>query len=227
MVRDHLMRPLVASLAIPLALAACARSLPPPDTRVVPPPPAVRVPPGCLANLGGAWVHADDPSWRYLGRDDGGTLVLEAHRVFAARALPAPDALPPPDAGAPAAGPDAGATPDLADAVPPGASSPAGGDDAAPAGPRPPAALITLERTPAGFGGQAVADVLHPAGRICAATYPVEVAACGDGGLVLRAAAAVSLGDGCQTPLPPRTPAMLEHRLTRADAGADLAGPTP
>lgn len=82
-----------------------------------------------------------------------------------------------------------------------------------------PTARIRLERMPDGFYGDAVADVLHPTGRICSARYPTAIQSCGDGGLVLRAAAAVSVGDGCQTPLPPRTPAMLEHRLVRADPG--------
>jgi hypothetical protein len=80
-----------------------------------------------------------------------------------------------------------------------------------------PSAKVTLERNAEGFSGTSVADVLHPTGRICSAEYPTEVQSCSDGGLVLRAAAAVSLGDGCQTPLPPRSPVMLEHRLVRAD----------
>lgn len=90
-------------------------------------------------------------------------------------------------------------------------------DGGTPAAPEAPAARVTLERSPDGFRGEVRADVLHPTGRICSAAYPTEVQSCGDGGLVLRAAAAVSVGDGCQTPLPPRSPVMLEHRLHRAD----------
>lgn len=135
------------------------------------PPRVMNVPPGCLANFGGSWRHADDQTWRYSATDDGGTLQLLAFRVF------------PSDGGTPAA----------------------------------PSARVTLERTADGFSGLAVADVLHPTGRICSAGYPTEVQSCSQGGLVLRAAAAVSLGDGCQTPLPPRSPVMLEHRLVRAD----------
>lgn len=137
---------------------------------------AVRIPPGCGGDFSGAWLHADDATWAYRGRDDGGLLLLEAFRAFR---------------------PDGGEAPT----------------------PVARAARIELERTADGFLGEAWADVLHPTGRICTARYPAEVQSCGDGGLVLRAAAAVSLGDGCQTPLPPRTPVMLEHRLVRADPG--------
>jgi hypothetical protein len=48
----------------------CVRAVTPP------PPPPVQVPAGCLRNQSGEYVHAGNPAYRYLGRDDGGTLVL-------------------------------------------------------------------------------------------------------------------------------------------------------
>jgi hypothetical protein len=41
----------------------------------------VNIPPGCEAPLGGEWLHAAAPTWRYLGEDDGGSLVLTVSRV--------------------------------------------------------------------------------------------------------------------------------------------------
>jgi len=38
--------------------------------------PSVQVPAGCLADQTGEYLHADNPAYRYRGRDDGGTLVL-------------------------------------------------------------------------------------------------------------------------------------------------------
>jgi hypothetical protein len=170
-----------------LSLTACPRPQPLPRIKIamIPQRP-MKVPPGCLANFAGLWEHADDPSWQYAARDDGGTLELDAFRTFQ------------------------GGMPDAGEGVPPA-----------------PAARIRLERMPDGFYGEAVADVLHPTGRICQAKYPTTIQSCSDGGLVLLAAAAVSLGDGCQTPLPPRTPVMLEHRLVRADAGLPAQETTP
>lgn len=68
--------PLTTALA---ALAACAPRVPPGTGPGG--PTAVHVPPGCEAPLGGEWRHATSPSWRYLGEDDGGTLVLAVQRV--------------------------------------------------------------------------------------------------------------------------------------------------
>src|SRR5260370_35130073 len=45
------------------------------------PPPAIRVPPGCLDDLSGTYVHALNPSYNYLGTDDGGTLFLAVERA--------------------------------------------------------------------------------------------------------------------------------------------------
>jgi len=38
--------------------------------------PPVQVPAGCLADQTGEYLHAQNPAYRYRGRDDGGTLVL-------------------------------------------------------------------------------------------------------------------------------------------------------
>jgi hypothetical protein len=38
--------------------------------------PPVQVPPGCLGDQTGEYLHAQNPAYRYRGRDDGGTLVL-------------------------------------------------------------------------------------------------------------------------------------------------------
>ena len=46
-----------------------------------PPPPPIRVPPGCLDDLSGSYVHALNPSYNYLGTDDGGTLFLAVERA--------------------------------------------------------------------------------------------------------------------------------------------------
>jgi hypothetical protein len=39
------------------------------------------VPAGCLENLSGAWLHDEDPSWRYDALDDGGTVTLVVTRL--------------------------------------------------------------------------------------------------------------------------------------------------
>lgn len=38
--------------------------------------PPVQVPAGCLGDQTGEYLHAQNPAYRYRGRDDGGTLVL-------------------------------------------------------------------------------------------------------------------------------------------------------
>ena len=43
-------------------------------------PPRILIPKGCEANLSGPYLHAKSPSFRYLGEDDGGTLVLYVRR---------------------------------------------------------------------------------------------------------------------------------------------------
>src|SRR5438045_3884508 len=67
------------------ALAACPRAAKPSETPVAPaapPPPApIHVPSGCEANQSGEWVHSQNASYRYLARDDGGTLELALLRT--------------------------------------------------------------------------------------------------------------------------------------------------
>ncbi|MCI0573108.1 MAG: hypothetical protein L0Y66_20375 [Myxococcaceae bacterium] len=64
-------------LLLPAALSGCPRAPPEEDRGPAP----VRIPEGCEAPLGGEWRHADVPSWRYSGEDDGGTLVLVVSRA--------------------------------------------------------------------------------------------------------------------------------------------------
>jgi hypothetical protein len=60
----------------------CIRKPPPaPSPPGAPSPPAIRVPPGCLDDLSGTYVHALNPSYNYLGTDDGGTLFLAVERA--------------------------------------------------------------------------------------------------------------------------------------------------
>jgi hypothetical protein len=74
------MRNLVSAAAL-AALLGCAPKAVPAAPAVPPPPPPVRIPAGCAADQSGTWLHQDDPSFRYLGRDDGGTLVLTMERL--------------------------------------------------------------------------------------------------------------------------------------------------
>lgn len=160
-----------------VAVAGCQRP-PPPWPPAPPPPPAVAVPDGCLEDLSGDWVHADDPSFRYRGDDDGGTLVLTVTRVEARGARFTPRRFR--DAGV-----------EASDAGEPQAAAP----DTDP--PRVPVQVV-LTRTAHGFSGQTRVTVQHPVAGPCTATFPAEVVACGDGGLVLSATPAVALGDACQ-----------------------------
>jgi hypothetical protein len=69
-------------LQIPLvliALAACLR-IPPPAPLPPPEPEPPHIPPGCEADLSGAWVYAGRPGFRYRAEDDGGVLVLTLER---------------------------------------------------------------------------------------------------------------------------------------------------
>ena len=156
-------------LASLLLLSACPRP-------AVPAPAAVKRAPvvdPCAADLSGLYVYANDPTWQYDGRDDGGTLELVVTRRFA-------------DAG------------------------PSDGG----------AASITLTRADGGtFAGEVRGLGGLKSGNLCAMTFPVQVKACTDGGLTLLSAADAVIAEGCQAPARPRNPAMLEHLLTRADAG--------
>jgi len=66
-----------------LLLAGCVPSVAPaPAVQKPPPAPPLHVPEGCLRDLSGEYAHAEDPSYTYSARDDGGTLVLIARRTF-------------------------------------------------------------------------------------------------------------------------------------------------
>lgn len=152
------------------------------------------------------WIHATAAGWRYVARDDGGTVDLDVWR------------LPPEstDAGRPLGAwrihTDGGRT--VPDA---GAAVDAGAQDAG-AGPLPQAHVV-LRRTERGFFGTSRGEAALKDGTVCPLVLPVEVAACGDGGLTLRAPPAATLDARCQEPPSPKSPEWLTHPLVRADAG--------
>ncbi len=153
------------------------------------------VPEGCLADLSGRWLH-EDATWQYAATDDGGTLTLLATRHFV------------PDAGFRRFGDsrrkrDAGQPLENAEKLAPTLPAP------------PPAAVVTLVRTPKGFSGVALAQLRHPAGRTCPAQWKTEVLSCLDGGLTLRSESMVALSEACLPPLNPQPTLWLEHRLQR------------
>ncbi|HEY0880106.1 MAG TPA: hypothetical protein VGD87_01185, partial [Archangium sp.] len=182
-----------------------------------PPPPPVKVPEGCLAPLGGDWVHASDPSYRYVGEDDGGTLTLFVTHEFAADAGFSPRRFR--DAGVPAAGDAGAADAGVADG---GAPREVGVNDAGLASPLPAPSgrtRVELQRTGAGFVGATHALVTHPSGRQCEAKFATTVLSCADGGLILDTQSATALGDACQAPARPLEQLTLQHPLVRPDAG--------
>jgi hypothetical protein len=75
-----------------LMAASCG---PKSGSTTVPRPPGVQVPPGCEADQSGVYRHAEDPSFHYLGRDDGGSLVLQLERPQEDGGPPAARALAP------------------------------------------------------------------------------------------------------------------------------------
>jgi hypothetical protein len=78
------MRNLFSAAALAVLLGCAPKAAPTPPTQPLPPPPPpARIPQGCAAELSGTWVHQDDPSFRYLGRDDGKTLLLVVERLRA------------------------------------------------------------------------------------------------------------------------------------------------
>ncbi len=83
-----------------------------------------------------------------------------------------------------------------------------------------PAATVVLRRGNQGFNGEVLGKAMLPSGQECDVRLPAEVRACSPDGLTLASQASTAVGEGCQTPPQPRPSAMLEHRLTRADAGA-------
>lgn len=161
----------------------------------------MQVPLGCEENLSGDWAHAEDTSYRYTAIDDGGSLDLEVARLFAidaGRPLPAFLRRARLDGGSAAPQAPPIATAELRRSVD---------------------THVHLERTPRGFVGETVAQVLHPAGRTCTARYPTSVLACTDAGITLRTGGSIPLGEACQSPPRAVDAPPLEHLLVRADAG--------
>lgn len=85
------------------------------------------------------------------------------------------------------------------------------------------AADVLLERTSQGFVGQTRGRAFLRSGQSCAVSFPTEVLACEDGGLVLRAASRVLVDETCKPAPRGAATAMLEHRLTREPAAAGAA----
>jgi hypothetical protein len=176
------------------------------------------VPDGCLELQGGAWVHAADPSFRYLGDDDGGTLSLAVERVFVPDAGFVPRRFRAdagiPDAGGPVvdggAGVDGGAASSSSDGGPAADGAPDAGVT--------PTIFVTLVRTPGGFVGEVRSTTRHPSGQVCEVRFPTKVLACGDGGLTLETEATAALGDACQPPAQPQGLTREVHRLVRPKA---------
>lgn len=193
-------------------IVSCVTTVVPPPPEPAPPPPPIVVPEGCLELLGGPWVHATEPSFRYLADDDGGTLTLAVERLVM------PDAGFSPrrfrvDAGVT----DAGAPPDAGASAPPdgGGRQDGGWLFAEPDGGFTPTVLVTLARTPAGFVGHALTTTRHPTGRLCEVRFPTKVLACGDGGLTLETDTAAAIGDACQPPARPQGLTREVHQLVR------------
>jgi hypothetical protein len=194
-----------ALLAGLLLLSGCPAP-PPPESR----PPAAdepskpaRVPKGCEANQSGAWVHEKTPAYRYLARDDGVTLEMALLRA----ASTAPDAGIA-DAGEPIPwaqlslfGVIAVATtiPPPAPPSPPDFSWPEDGG-----------VRVLLARTSNGFIGET-----RSYSGACAVSWPTEVFACFDGGLLIRSAARAAIDEACNSPPQATVPVMVEHRLVR------------
>jgi hypothetical protein len=164
----------VAVLAVAVTFAACQRPVPPAPT-APPPPPAPAGPPECNVDLSGEWVHAIDPSFRYRGVDDGGTLTLELVRAEAPRTPFHPRKFRKANPSGEDGGVDGGAS-----------------DEA-----QAPTVRLVLTRSAHKFAGATEVAVHHPRGRDCVAVFPAEVVGCRDGGLTLVAASALSLDEAC------------------------------
>ena len=179
-----------------LLLAACVRGTPQPVPEKPPAPPPIVVPPGCLEPLGGSWIHAYDPTYRYEAEDDGGTLSMVVSHVAIVDAGFSPRRFRVVDAGV--------------DAGPPLPVD---------AGPEPSAVRVELRRTEHGFVGATVAPLSHPTGRTCEGHFPTQVLNCADGGILLETQSATALGDACQAPARPLGLLTQKHQLVRPDAG--------
>ena len=69
------------TVACQIGWLGCIRKPPVAPASLPPPPePLIQVPPGCLADLSGTYVHGQNPSYRYLASDDGGTLFIAVER---------------------------------------------------------------------------------------------------------------------------------------------------
>lgn len=187
-------------LVFTFLMVGCVRTASQPLPEPPPPAPAIDVPPGCLDSFAGPWIHASDRSYRYLGEDDGGTLILfVSHVPLPVDAGFSPRRFRPLDAGVDAGSPaviDAG-TPD--------------------AGPAPSAVKVELQRTAQGFVGHTIAPLAHPTGRVCEARFPTTVLSCADGGLLLETQSATALGDACQAPARPLGLITQKHQLIRSE----------
>ncbi|MFE8601579.1 hypothetical protein [Archangium violaceum] len=67
----------IAAGGLAAALTACPARTPGPP----PAPPPIQVPPGCEKNQAGEYHHTENPAFRYVGEDDGGTLTLTLART--------------------------------------------------------------------------------------------------------------------------------------------------
>jgi len=199
------MRSRLAVLVI--VFIACVRTPAQQPSTPSTPAPQVVVPEGCLSSQAGAWLHATDPTYRYLGEDDGGTLTLTVTRRFAADAGFHPRRFRPIDAG-----------PEAEDGGVPDAGPSDAGLEVEPRS----SIRVELQRTAGGFVGQTIAPLTHPSGRTCQTQFPTSVLSCSDGGLLLETHAATALGDECQPPAKPQEVPHLQHQLIRPsipDAG--------
>ncbi|WP_186001842.1 MULTISPECIES: hypothetical protein [Corallococcus] len=75
-----------------LSLTACPGKAPPRVETPSSAPPAIHVPAGCEKDQSGDYRHAQNPAFRYLGQDDGGTLSLAVVRAWADGGVESPDA---------------------------------------------------------------------------------------------------------------------------------------
>lgn len=83
--------------------------------------------------------------------------------------------------------------------------------------------VISLQRTPHGFSGVTDAVVFTQRGVRCRVSFPTELAACSDGGLLLRSAASTSVDETCRAPSNAPASPRIEQRLVRVDLSSPVA----